>query len=167
MENNFSNIKVHPVLIANNEISIEHIKICKPLFNSDDFIIPLDYLFFIKQFGEGILGNCIRIYPVSKMFERTVAWRETGPSNAETLFFNEKQNERTKCVVVGDAFDDQTIFHLNGKYFFSSLYYIEKVYKLGNQLIDVFTFFRDHKIYSKNDITHFEPFDSSLHRIFS
>ena len=162
MEDNFPKIKAHPLRIANNEISIQHIKICKPLFNSDDFIIPVDYLFFIKQFGEGLLGDCIRIYPVNKMFERTVAWRETGPSNAETLFFNEKQNERTKCVVAGDAFDDQTIFHLNCKYYFSSLYYTKQVYRLGKNISDVFTFFIDHKIYGKNDVTHFIPFNYSI-----
>ena len=167
MLDSFSNIKVHPLQIANNEISEQHIRICQPLFNQDDFIIPVDYLLFIKQFGEGLLGNCIRIYPVSKMFKRTVAWRETGPSNAETLFFNEKQNERTKCVVIGDAFDDQIIFHLNCEYYFSSLYYTEQVYRLGESISDVFTFFRDHDIYGKNDMTHFEPFDSSLYRIFS
>lgn len=158
----YSDIIIHPVLIANNEISIQHIKKCKPLFNSDDFTIPVDYLFFIKQFGEGMLGNCIKIYPVNKMFERTVVWRETGPSNAETLFFNENQNERAKCVVVGDAFDDQTIFHLNCEYYFSSLYYTEQIYRLGKRISDVFTFFRDHKIYGKNDMTNFEPFNSYI-----
>ena len=70
MDDSFSNIKIHPLQIANNEISEQHIRICRPLFNHDDFIIPVDYLLFIKQFGEGLLGDCVRIYPVKKLFQK-------------------------------------------------------------------------------------------------
>ena len=158
----FLDITVHPLMIANNEISEQHIRMCKPLFSSDEFIIPVDYLIFIKQFGEGLLGDCVRMYPVSKLFQKTIDWRKASQTKAEILFFNKKQNDREKCIVIGRAFDDQTIFHLNGEYFFSSLYYTEKVYRLGESLLDVFAFFRDHKIYGKYDMTHFVPFDSLL-----
>lgn len=77
-------------------------------------------------------------------------------------YFYLYSSSRNNCVVIGNAFDDQTIFHLDSHYYFSSLYYTEKIYRLGKAFADVLSFFRDHKIYGKNDITHFVPFDSSL-----
>ena len=149
-------------MIANNDISDQHIKMCELLFSSENFVIPVEYLFFIGKFGEGLLGDCVRIFPINKMFQKTTDWREAGQTKAEILFFSKKKNERKNCVVVGDAFKDQLIFHLNGEYFFSSLYYTEKIYQLGKTLLDAFEFFKNHNTYGKNDMTHFVPFDSSL-----
>ena len=57
MQYNFSGIKVQLLQIANNDVSESWIGLCKLLNGLDKVHLPIDYLEFIKQFGEGVIGG--------------------------------------------------------------------------------------------------------------
>ncbi len=160
MQDNFSNIKVRPLKLANNDVSNEWINMCKLLAGVNYLDLPVDYLEFIKQFGEGEIGGLIKIFPIMKLIDRTKFWREDNSTKAEVIFF--KKYDRKKCTVIGESAHGDILLYLNRQYYYSTIQYEEKLYKLGKNLPDVFEFFKKHKIYGKNDMTHFVPFDSNM-----
>ena len=159
MQLNFSNIKVQPLQIANNDISQDHIEFCKLVEGLKHVDLPADYLKFIEEFGEGVIGNYLKIYPVRKLMEYTKPWRECNPTKAEEIFF--KKHNRADCTLIGEI-DGDTIFYLNNQYYFSTRNFEEKIYILGNTLNDLLLFFKHDNNYGKMDIDKFVPFDSSL-----
>jgi len=160
MLNNFSNIKVQPVLLANNDISQGWINTCKLLDGVDKVDLPEDYLEFIKQFGEGAIDGHIFIYPIIRLIDETKSWRKNNQTKAEVVFF--KKHDRNDCTVIGKTSDDDILFYLNGQYYFSTIQYEEKIYKLGKRIVDILVFFSINRKYGRHDVNSFIPFDSSM-----
>jgi hypothetical protein len=158
----FKNIHVSPVLIANNDLSQSEIKTCELLFGIECSNLPLDYKQFIYQFGEGILGDYIRIFPLWRLCQATANWREGENSCAEKEFFN--NDNKNESLLVGDTLDGDLIFYLNDKFYLAARQYESKVYTLGQNLNDVFDFFKHDINYGDIDVTDFKPFNSNLSR---
>jgi hypothetical protein len=112
----FKTLHIIPILIANNDVSGFEIEICSNL--------PPDYIQFISQFGEGIIGDYIRIFPLAKLCQATDDWKEGGNFWAEQEFFNKCAKDET--LIVGDALDGDLIFYLNEKFYLTARQYEEK-----------------------------------------
>ena len=153
----FADIKVNPIQTANNDTS-ELIGLLD--FEGINFNLPSDYIEFIEQFGEGIIGERIRIFPVSKLRIMTERWLEWQSSTAEMRFF--RRHSKKDSIMIGDTIDGDIIFYLNQNYYLAARQYEEKVYELGKELTGVFDFYKNDKKYGGNDITDFKPFDSYL-----
>ena len=160
MEFDFSNIKVHPLQIANNDISESWVQMCKLLTGLDKVELPSDYLEFIKKFGEGLIGGHIKIYPISKLIGNTKFWRGDNQTRAEVSFF--KKHKRNDCTMIGETLDGDIIIYLMGLYYFSTRQNEERIYKLGNKFVDILEFFKNDRRYGEVDVNRFVPFDSSL-----
>ena len=158
--NIFSNIKVQPLLIANNDVSQWTIDFNMKFEGVDKIDLPNDYLYFIGQFGEGIIGDYIKIFPIMKIVNQTKLWRGCNQTKAEIKFF--KKNRRSDCTLIGELSDGDLLFYLNGQYYFLASLYEEKIYLLGPSLNDLLAFFKNHKIYGDTDIDKFVPFDSLI-----
>ena len=160
MATDFSNIKIQPPQISNNDVSEGWINMCKLLSDVENVDLPEDYLQFINQFGEGAIGDHIYIFPILKLCEKTKFWRDDNPTKAEEVFF--KKNNRNECTVIGETSDRDIIFYLKSQYYFSTRQYEERIYKLGSSITDILEFFSLHKKYGKHSVKTFTPFDSSL-----
>lgn len=160
MQQDFSNIKIQPLLLANNDVAQDWIDICILLSGVGKIDLPEDYLQFIKQFGEGAIGDHIYIFPIKKLCERTKFWRDGEPTTSEVKFF--KKHNKNDCIVIGQTSADDVIFYLSTQYYFSTIQYEEKIYKLGSTITDIIEFFSFHKKYGKHSVRTFTPFDSSL-----
>ena len=156
---NFSNIKVQPLLIANNDVSEDYIRFHKLIKGVDKIDLPADYIEFIRQFGEGVIGGHLKIYPVDKLIETTKFWREDNPTKAEVIFFNTRN--RADCTLIGEL-DGNTLIYLNGIYYFSTREVEDKIYILGKTLYEVLLFFKYDTLYGKMDVEKFVPFDSYI-----
>jgi len=156
----FSNIKVQPLLIANNDVSLRTIDFNMKFEGVDKIDLPDDYLKFIGQFGEGIIGDYIKIFPIMNIVKYTKLWRECNPTKAEVKFF--KKHNRLDCTLIGETSDQDMFIYLNGQYYFTTRQYEEKIYLLGPSLNDLLLFFRSNKKYGDNDIDKFVPFDSHI-----
>ena len=159
MPDDFSNIKIEPLRLANNDTSKQWINMCKLLARVDYLDLPADYLEFINQFGEGEIGGLIKIYPIKKLIDRTKFWREDNSTKAEDAFF--KKYDRDECTVIGETAHGDTLLYLNHQYYYSTRQYEEKIYELGSMLIEVFNFFETNDRYGRHKINTFVPFDSS------
>ena len=160
MQQKFPNIKVQPLLIANNDITERWIELCKAMERVDKIDLPDDYLYFIGQFGEGIIGDYIKIFPIMKIVNYTKLWRECNQTKAEVKFF--KKHSRSDCTLIGETSYGDMLIYLNGQYYFSTRQYEEKIYLLGLSLNDLLAFFKNDKIYGDIDINKFLPFDSHI-----
>lgn len=145
MNTDFSNIKIQQPQITNNDVSEGWINMCKLLSGVENVELPADYLQFIKQFGEGAIGDHIYIFPVHKLCERTKFWRDDNPTKAEVTFF--QKHSRNECTAIGETSDGDIITYLRGLYYLSTRQFEEKIYKLGITLNDVLEFHRSHKKY--------------------
>ncbi len=161
MQSSFSNIKVQPIQLANNDVSKEWINMCKLLSGVNYLKLPKDYLEFIKQFGEGEIGGLITMYPIMKLIDRTKFWREDNSTKAEERFF--KKYNREKCTVIGETSHGDILLYLNGQYYYSTRQYEEKIYNLGTTLISLLEFFKTNSKYGKYDVSTFVPFDSYVY----
>ena len=153
MPYDFSNIKIQPPQISNNDVSEGWINMCKLLSDVDNIDLPEDYLQFIKQFGEGAIGDHIYIFPILKLCERTKFWRDDEPTKAEVKFF--KKHNRFDCTLIGKTSDDDVIFYLNSQYYLSTRQYEEKIYLVGNNMASMFNFFQNDCKYGNHEIKNF------------
>jgi|GEM_PF-6617377 len=160
MIHDFSNIKIQQPQISNNDVSEGWINMCKQLSDVDNIDLPEDYLDFIKQFGEGAVGDHIYIFPILKLCERTKFWRDDNPTKAEAAFF--KKHNRNDCTVIGETSDGDMLIYLKGLYYMATRQYEEKIYKLGSSIIDLLEFFKKHYKYGKHSINVFTSFDSTI-----
>ena len=159
MQQKFSNIKVQPLLIANNDVSEDYIRFHKLIEGVDKIDLPDDYLEFIKQFGEGVIGGNIKIYPLDKLIGATKFWREDNPTKAEVIFFY--THNRAECTLIGDVGGD-TLIYLDGIYYFSIREFEDKIYILGKTLYEALLFFKYDTLHGKMDVEKFVPFDSYI-----
>jgi len=153
MTHDFSNIKIQQPQISNNDVSEGWINMCKLLSEVDNVDLPEDYLQFIKQFGEGAIGDHIYIFPILKLCERTKFWRDDNPTKAEVQFF--KKHNRNDCTVIGKTSDGDVLIYLKGLYYFSTRQYEEKIYVFGSNLESIFNFFQNDSKYGNHDINNF------------
>ena len=159
MQQKFPNIKVQPLLIANNDVSPESIEFHKKIEGVDKIDLPDDYLDFIGQFGEGVIGDNIKLYPLTRLIAATKFWRTDNPTKAEIIFF--KKHNRTDCTLIGDVGGD-TLIYLDGIYYFSIREFEDKIYILGKTLYEVLLFFKYDTLHGKMDVEKFLPFDSTI-----
>lgn len=145
MVTDFSNIKIQPLQTTNNDVSQGWINMCKLLSGVCNVFLPDDYLQFIKQFGEGAIGDHIYIFPILKLYERTKFWRDDNPTKAEVQFF--KKHNRTDCTVIGETSDGDIIIYLKGNYYLSSRQFEEEIHILGMRIKDILNFHLGHKKY--------------------
>lgn len=151
----FSNINIQPPKIVNNDVSESWIALSKVLEGLEMVELPNDYLEFINQFGEGLFGGYLKIFPINKLMEFTKFWRKDNPTKAELKFFQE--HDRNDCTVIGKTLDGDILFYMNSQYYFSTRQFEEKVYPLGASLGEVFNFFKNDPNYGSLDVTKFIP----------
>jgi len=159
MQHKFPNIKVQPLLIANNDVSESSIEFWKKIEGIDKLDLPVDYLEFIGKYGEGLIAERLKIFPVRKLIDETKFWRTDNPTKAEVIFF--KKHNRADCTYIGES-DGDTLIYLDGIYYFSIREVEDKIYNLGKTLYEVLLFFKYDTLYGKNDIEKFVPFDSHI-----
>lgn len=155
---------MHPPKIVNNDFSESWIALSKVLEGLEMVELPTDYLKFIEQFGEGLIGGYIKIYPINKLIGFTKFWREDNPTKAELIFF--KENDRNDCTVIGEILDGDILFYMNSQYYFSTRQFEEKVYPLGASLSDVFNIFKNDPNYGGVDVTKFVPVVQNVNPLF-
>lgn len=124
--------------------------------------IPKDYMEFINCYGEGIIDEWLRIFPISRVLQLTNIWRKKGHPDRLAKDFRKivSSGFDIGAILVGDAVDgDQIIFHNGNYYVFCFNAEFEKLFKVDS-LNGVFEFYRAGLYWGKIKLKTFMPFNS-------
>ena len=121
---------------------------------------PPDYLNFIREYGEGIIGEYIRIYPphIAEKIEKK--WKNESGKHIQKTYFNQVPFLEN-AIFIGDTLDGDQIF------FFDNYYYAYSVEgpagfleKTGSKLTSILSFYNSGKYWEPIDVESFTPFNS-------
>ena len=161
---NYEEVKIEPQQIVRQEppLFLDNVRIT-------DF--PKDYIEFIKYFGEGLLGDYLRIFPVNFIDNLILPWRERTSKNK---FFNNcsiiTHEQLSKALIIGDTLDNAQFIYFEGSYYIYNVEIEEFIVNVGKSIKDIFEWFAAGSFYEPNMLNTFMPFDSyktvsPLHRI--
>lgn len=124
--------------------------------------IPKDYREFINYYGEGIIDEWLRIFPISRIVTLTYIWRKKGQPAWLAKKFTKIVNKgfSNGAILLGDSVDgDQVIFYNKNYYVFCFNGVFEKLFKVDS-LNGVFDFYRAGLYWEKMKFETFIPFNS-------
>ena len=123
---------------------------------------PYDYLIFIKDNGEGIIGNYINIYAPDKAEFIEKRWKETSAKSILKKHFPDNNHFISNSLFIGDTLDSDQIFYYDGFYYaYSYQGPVGFLEKTGKNLTDVFKFYNSGKYWESIDTSLFTPYNSS------
>ena len=122
---------------------------------------PIDYIEFIDFFGEGLLGDYIRIFPINFINYLIPPWRRRTKKNT---FFNNctviSHEQLSKSLIIGDTLDNAQLIYFDGNYYIYNIEVEECIIKIGESIKDIVEWFANGKFYSPMIMDKFVPFDS-------
>ncbi len=137
------------------------------MFDYIDF--PTDYLEFINEYGEGIVGEYIKIYPKYRSVELEVIWERLDPRWKLSKFYiatkysGDSAHFFENAILIGETlFDDDQIIYWKGNYYIYRSVCYEKLINVGSKLDDVFDFYISENYLSQDDAMKFIPFYSEF-----
>ncbi len=152
---NYEDIKIEPQQITEPTSLwfLDNVKI-------SDF--PEDYIEFISYFGEGLLGDCVRIFPINFIDNLLLPWREQTSKNK---FFNDcsviSHEQLSKSLIIGDGVDNEQFIYYDGNYFIYNVEIKEFVVNVGDNIKNIFEWYATGQFYDPIVIDTFVPFKSS------
>lgn len=129
---------------------------------------PEDYAEFLEHFGEGILGEYLRVFSYIQADELTARWRHiseegfAGVKYISKYYFDDNQDFIKEAILLGDTIEGDQIIYWNNEYYiycFQATTFFEKV---GSKLEDVFAFYEKGDPWEAIDMSVFTPIDSFL-----
>jgi len=129
---------------------------------------PEDYIEFLEHFGEGILGEYLRVFPYHLTDRLTRKWREIpeddywGAKHLAKYYFKENKDFIKTAILLGDTMDGDQFIYCNKEYYiycFQGQGFFENV---GSKLENIIAYYEKGDHWEPVDISVFTPFDSSL-----
>jgi hypothetical protein len=108
-----------------------------------DFAIqlPNDYIEFTNTYGEGIIGEYIRICPPVICFRKAIQCRENLTKNFIALFNTSSEKLTHELVYIGNTMGNDWIYYFNYSYYIYQSYDQEILTNVGSELKNVLDFF--------------------------
>ena len=123
---------------------------------------PIDYLNFIKNNGEGIIGDYIRIYAPDKAEILEKYWRKTSAKLISEKFLPDENTFIAESLFIGDTLDSDQIIYFKRFYYAYSFQGPSGFFeKTGKNINDVLNFYNSGKYWESIDVSQFTPFNSS------
>lgn len=151
---NYEEIKITPQQITKRGdlLFVDNIKL------SD---LPEDYINYIDFFGEGLLGDYLRIFPVHFINHLIIPWRRQSLKNK---FFKDNSilsyEQLSKSIIIGDTLDNSQFIYFNGSYFIYNVEVDEFVINVGKSINDIFEWFISGEFWDSIKLDTFVPFNS-------
>lgn len=123
--------------------------------------LPDDYLNYIDFFGEGLLGDYLRIFPINFINNLIIPWRNQSLRNT---FFNNNTvlsyEQLPKSIIIGDTLDNSQFIYFDRCYYIYNVEVEEFVINVGESINNIFEWFINGDFWESTKLDTFMPFNS-------